>query len=383
MLNVTMPTRLDYHMKYGRSLSEGTDKQLVKEWEEDCLYDLLETEGVRKKLFYALPKQERALVKLEKLIGEKIPIVSNLEEVTCGLTKEGSKIVGLKLQNKGFEYFPCVVNGFLYLRTLDLSGNPMKKKIPIPDLRDSDLKADQINSLVGWPTLIPIKCVDLERLVLKDTSFEKDMLYVFNNRFLTIVDDLDVYPREIQKQYDKKLISKKKCCELLTHIVKNSKSSYYIVKSIEVIKELKFCDDSVIRVLEKYAFGENPLVRAASLEALFSLLQEDKMDLYLRAIQESNFGFLNDVDYMVVKKLLDVANKLNREAYVVLRKKLHEKMAEYIPYEPKELLWIWDRFCFYRNNPHAFDENRRSSQSASRELSKLLEVRLSRGRIKF
>ena len=98
-----MPTRLDYHMKYGRSLSEGTDKQLVKEWEEDCLYDLLETEGVRKKLFYALPKQERALVKLEKLIGEKIPIVSNLEEVTCGLTKEGSKIVGLKLQNKGFE----------------------------------------------------------------------------------------------------------------------------------------------------------------------------------------------------------------------------------------------------------------------------------------
>lgn len=351
MLNVTMPTRLDYHMKYGRSLSEGTDKQLVKEWEEDCLYDLLETEGVRKKLFYALPKQERALVKLEKLIGEKIPIVSNLEERTCGLTKEGSKIVGLKLQNKGFEYFPCVVNGFLYLRTLDLSGNPMKKKIPIPDLRDSDLKADQINSLVGWPTLIPIKCVDLERLVLK--------------------------------QYDKKLISKKKCCELLTHIVKNSKSSYYIVKSIEVIKELKFCDDSVIRVLEKYAFGENPLVRAASLEALFSLLQEDKMDLYLRAIQERNFGFLNDMDYMVVKKLLDIANKLNREAYVILRKKLHEKMAEYIPYEPKELLWIWDRFCFYRNNPHAFDENRRSSKSARMELSKLLALVISRGRIKF
>jgi len=375
-----MPTNLDYHMKLHQSVSDGTDKRLVKEWEEDCLFDLLERVDRRKRLA-PLQRQEQALVKLENIIGEKIPRVSNLEEVTCGLTIEGSKIVGLKLQRKGLKHFPCVVNEFRYLKTLDLSYNPMKKKIPIPNLNDNDLYGTGINSFVGWPTLIPIKCVDLELLVLKDTKFEKDMLHVFNNRFHTIFGDLEVRPDEIQEQYKKNLISKDRARELLIQIVEKNNSSYYRVKSVDVIKELKICDDNVIRVLEKCVFDENPLVRAVALETIFAILQEDKLDLYLRAIQGSNFNIGNDVNYMVVKSLLDVANELNRDAYIVLRKKLHEKMAEDIPdYKPKELVMYWDKICFIRNKPHLFEED---ALQALKELKGVFGVISQRGRIKF
>ncbi len=330
---------------------------------------------------YPIQRQEKALIELERVIGEGVPRVDDLQNVSSGIMFSGNKIIGIKLQNKGLDRFPKIINDFRYLEILDLSHNPMKKTNPIPFFDEEYRGTLEPDLNPKWMEVIPIKCVDLKRVVLSNTSLQKDALKVFNSRFPTIISELEIPPSEIKERYLKNLISEQNAVEMLIDVVENSDSSYYRLESLNILKDLKIQGKKVASLLESCTFDENPLIVAKALEYLVNVVGWEKLQLYLAIVRSIRFDiFLDRRYYRILYDLLNAAKEVDYNLYRTLRKELHNKMLLDLPYKPKFLVYIWGVYCCDFNKPHLREEDRDLYFKERRELTDKVSKR---GRIGF
>ena len=144
-------------------------------------------------------------------------------------------------------------------------------------------------------------------------------------------------PEKIFYEYSKKIINKDLTITYLITLIEDSGDNSNRIKSINILKFLKFKDTRILKILENCIISENnQLVRDSALKTVHDIYGKDSSEILKWSIE-------NETSPIVVKTLYKIFQKNSRvPSYQIMFNKLLERLVEIYKVDGTEVRFYLD-----------------------------------------
>jgi len=144
-------------------------------------------------------------------------------------------------------------------------------------------------------------------------------------------------PEKIFYEYSKKIINKDLIITYLITLIEDSGDDSNRIKSINILKFLKFKDLRILKILENCIISEsNQMVRDSALKTVHDIYREDSSEILDWSIE-------NEKSPIVVKSLYKILQKSSRvPSYQIMFNKLLERLSKIYKVDGTEVKFYLD-----------------------------------------